>query len=259
MQYLPFLDAIPLWGIYLLTVGLFMLVVEGGYRVSQVMQHRSPDKAESGVGTMAAAMLALLGFLLAFVSSTALNISIGRRDLVTAEANAIGTTYLRAGYLPPAMSESARDLLREYLDSRLVALDREQTLAAITRSEEIQGELWAQAEQLAIDAPTPVTSLYISSLNDVIDLHTLRINQTFVYGVPNMIIIGLYLIGMLTLAMVGLHAGYSERRNLVAIFALILILATVYLLIFDLDRGQSGMVRVPQQALFDLQRQIGSP
>ena len=61
---------------------------------------------------------------------------------------------------------------------------------------------------------------------------------------------------VLALVLVGLHAGYAEKRNPVALFVFVLILAVVFVLIVDLGYGQAGLFRVSNQALFDLQRQL---
>jgi hypothetical protein len=73
----------------------------------------------------------------------------GRRQAVVVEANAIGTTYLRAQFLPePQRSRSLR-LLRGYTDARLVlsAADIETAPfdAAVSKSRDIQRSLWADA------------------------------------------------------------------------------------------------------------------
>jgi hypothetical protein len=51
--------------------------------------------------------------------------------------------------------------------------------------------------------------------------------------------------------LVGMGSAYRENRNHIA-----LILSVVFLLIVDLDRSQDGLLRVPQQALLDLQSQL---
>ena len=63
----------------------------------------------------------------------------------------------------------------------------------------------------------------------------------------------------LALALVGLHAGYAEKRNPLAILAFVLTLSVVFLLIVDLSRGQEGLLTVSQQALIDLQLQVSLP
>jgi len=175
---------------------------------------------------------------------------------VVAEANAIGTTYLRAGYLPDPYGSESRQLLRDYVDQRLAALDRAKLAQALARSEEIHSELWTRAETLAKEDSSPTLALYIASLNEVIDLHTDRVHVELVSRVPWAIVLGLFLMAVLALGQVGLHAGYAEKRNPVALIAFVLSLSVVFLLIVDLSRGQSGLLRVSQQALIDLQRQL---
>lgn len=254
-----FFDLLPLWAIFLLTVVVFFLAAAGGYQLSKVMQRRSPDRAEGMVGALNGATLGLLAFLLAFVTGSALNNFAARRQAVVSEANAIGTTYLRAGYLTEPYGTESRQLLREYLAQRLAAVDINQTTQAIARSEEIQNELWSRAEQLAKESPSPTTALYISSLNEVIDLHTERINVALVTRLPLSILRLLYLMAILALVLVGLHAGYGEKWNPIALGAFVLTLAVVFLLIADLRLGQSGVLQVSYQSMIDLQRQIGAP
>lgn len=250
------LQILPMWMLYILVVVLLLLAAEAGYQLSKYMQRRAPDRAESSVGALSGATLGLLAFLLAFVTGSAVNSFSARRQAVVAEANAIGTTYLRAGYLADPYSVESRELLREYVDQRLAALDLDKTAQALARSEEIHGDLWSRAETLAAESPTPITGLYVSALNEVIDLHTERVNVELVARTPWVIVIGLFIMALLALLLVGIHAGYSERRNPLALMAFVLTLAVVFILIIDLGRNQTGFLTVSQQAMVDLQRSI---
>lgn len=127
---------------------------------------------------MVGSILGLLAFLLAFTFGLAAARFEARRQTVLEEANAIGTTYLRARLLPdPERTESAK-LLREYVDVRLPDSRQKNTsqaiTQAITRSEELQEQLWSQAIAAAEKKPTVVTGLFVQSLNEVIDLHAKR-------------------------------------------------------------------------------------
>ena len=134
---LHLLDTVPLWALYIGSVVILLLASEVGYRLSKTMQRRRPDKAEASVGALSGATLALLAFLLAFVTSTAVNSLAARRQSLIDEANAVGTAYLRAGYLAEPTATESRQLLREYVDQRLAARDRTRVAQAISRSEEI--------------------------------------------------------------------------------------------------------------------------
>jgi hypothetical protein len=255
---LQFLDLIPLWVVYVLAVVALLLASEIGFRLSHVMQRYRPDQAEASVSALNGATLALVAFLLAFVTSAAVNNFANRRQAVVAEANAIGTTYLRAGYLPEPDAEESRQLLREYVDLR-IALNRDNLAQTITRSEEIQNDLWSRAETLAKEDSSPTLALYISSLNEVIDLQTERINVGLVARIPWTLVYGLFFMALLSLGLIGLHAGYVDKRNPIALLFFVLIMSVVFLLIVDLGRSDEGLLKVSQQAMLDLQRQLNVP
>lgn len=252
------LDNLPLWGIYVLTVIVLLLSEESGFRLGNFSQKRRPDQAETSVSTMVGASLAFLSFFLALTTNSAVNIFNQRRTLVIAEANAIGTTYLRAEYLEETISVQSRRLLQEYVDVRLSARNPDNLASALSRTEEIHKELWSMAVESARNNPSPVTSLYITSLNEMIDIHTLRVNASLVYRVPPPILLGIYIIAMLAMGLVGLQISYTGRRNVIALVIMVSILSLVFLLISDLERSQSGLIQISSRSLLDLQQQLQS-
>jgi hypothetical protein len=66
-----------------------------------------------------AATLTLLGLIIGFSFSMAISRYDLRKTYEEAEANAIGTEYVRAGLLPAADAAGVRALLRKYLDLRI--------------------------------------------------------------------------------------------------------------------------------------------
>jgi hypothetical protein len=104
-------------------------------------------------------------------------------------------------------------LRSDYLNLRLEVIDPAKTKAAVARSEKIQGELWMLAEELAREAPLPTVSLYTLSVNQVMDLHTERLNAELGFQVPLPIIFGLLGISVLTLLLIGINDGYHECNN----------------------------------------------
>jgi hypothetical protein len=107
------LDSLPLWGVYLVTVLLSLLAIELGYQLGRIWQRRSHVEKEGPVGALSGATLGLLAFLLAFIIGMAMTRFDARRLLVVDEANAIGTTFLRAGFLDEPIRGESRALLRE--------------------------------------------------------------------------------------------------------------------------------------------------
>jgi hypothetical protein len=251
-------DKLPPWSIFFLTAILLLLAFEAGLRLGKFIQLRWPDKYEAGVGTKVGAALTILALLLAFVINFSITIFNERRQLVVSEANAIGTAYLRAGYLSEPYKTESRRLIRDYLNLRLEVIDKVKGEGAITHSVQIQDELWRTAEEMAIDTPTPTIALYISSLNDIIDLDTERLNAEIGFRVPLPIIAGLLGVCVMTMLLLGINDGYHERSNRIALLVLVIILAGIFLLFIGLDRSNSGLIRIPVKPLIDLQLRLST-
>jgi hypothetical protein len=246
-------DNLPLWAVYLLTIGLGLLAVELGFRFGKYWKERHPDEQESHIGAMIAATLGLWAFLLAFLVGIATNRYDARRALVLDEANSIGTTYLRAGYLPEPDASQSRELLREYAGERLKLVELNTHTAARQRSEEIHSLLWAIAQELAVTQPAnELLALYVDSLNQTIDLHSSRVTALTAARIPFTIYIGMYMVAMLGLLMLGFQSGINGKRNLIVTLVLILIFSGVMLLIIDMDRSWEGLLRVSQQPMIDV-------
>jgi len=251
------LDAIPLWLILPITVICGLLSVELGYRLARYQQRRSKGEKESPVGSMAGATLGLLAFMMAFTFGLASSRNENRRQAVLSEANAIGTTYLRAAMLPEPMRTDAKNLLREYVDVRIAGVQQPGRLdEALAKSEELHQRLWTVAVAAAEKERTPMTSLFIQSLNQVIDMHASRVMAGLQSRVPSVIWIVLDLLAILAMVMMGYHAGLANNKRSIAIIALIVGFSSVLFLITDLDRPGQGLLQASQQAMVDLRRSM---
>jgi hypothetical protein len=251
------LDSLPLWGLFGATVAVILLSVEGGYRLGWFRRLRSEQEKEGPVGAMVAATLALLGFLLAFTFGLAASRFEARRQVLLDEVNAIGTVYLRAGLLAEVPRAETRKLLREYVDARLEGVQPGKVEQAVRRSEELHGQLWAQAVAVGVKEPGSIMAgLFIQSLNELIDLHSRRLLVGLRSRIPGIIWAALYLVTILTMAAVGYHAGLTRTSRSPAVLALALTFAAVMILIADLDRPQEGLLQVSQQAMIDLRNTV---
>src|SRR5215831_995347 len=121
MQTLGPIDALPLWALFIVILLVVLLSVEFGYRLGKYRRGRREEEKEAPLGTMVGATLGLFAFILAFTFGLAATRFDAGRQVLLDEANAIGTTYLRAGMLPE-QREEIRTLLRNYVDTRLKAV-----------------------------------------------------------------------------------------------------------------------------------------
>lgn len=250
------LDPFPLWTIFPITVAIALVAVELGYRLARYRQKRSLEEKESPVGAMVGATLGLLAFMLAFTFGLAGSRFEDRRQILLSEANAIGTTYLRAAMLPAPMNVEARNLLREYTDVRLEGVQPDKFAQAVAKSEELHGRLWSVAVAATEKDRSDITGLFVQSLNEVIDLHATRLMAGVRSRVPSIIWIVLYLLAFISLLMMGYHTRLTGSRRSLAVVALVLGFSSVLYLIADLDRPGQGMLRVSQQSMIDLRRSM---
>ena len=253
-------DVLPVWAVYLVLVLGGLLAVELGYRLGCSRRRRAPNEPSQPVATMVGATLALLAFLLVFLIGMTHDRFENRRRLVLAEATAIETTYLRAGYLAEPDRTDVRRLLRDYVDVHLEAAHNARRLdATLSRSQAIHTQLWDRAEALArAQGASVMAALFVDAVNTVIAVHTER-TIAVETRVPISIWLALWFMATLSLLLVGFHNGLLASRSVVAVVALVLVFAAVVILMVDLDRPQDGLLQVSQQALIDVQQRISAP
>ena len=254
------LDLRTPWIAGLLVLALLLVAVQIGFLAGR--RARKRDKSEGGaeLGIIQGAVLGLLGLLLAFTYSFVASRYDARRQAVVQEANALGTSWLRAGLLPEPGRSELRQALRDYLRSRLVAdevfSDPKRLAAAIAGSERLQARLWPTAVKRLEGRPsTPADALLLQSLNELIDLHAVRLAAGR-DRLPGPILFMVGLVAVISVGVTGFTAGLNDRRNVVLTTTLAVLIAAVTFVILDLDRPRGGLIRVSQRSLIELQQSL---
>ena len=257
----PLLDWLPPWLIFVGTVALVLLSIDGGIFLARFRRKRSIQDQEMSVSAIVGATTALLAFLLAFTFGLAASRFDAKRVLLLDEINAIGTTFLRTGLIPEPHGAAVRALLTEYVDIRVeLARHPENAEQLIRRSDELQELMWPHAEALA-EADlrnSPIVSLFVDSLNQMFDMQTKRITVGDFYRMPLAMWIALFSLMVFSMLEVGYLLGLFDHANWLLVLMLSLALSTVILLIADLDRtgGGAGLIKVELQPMIDLQQRI---
>ena len=199
------------------------------------------------------------GFLLATTTALAADRFDARRALVVDEANAIGTTFLRAGYLSEPASTDVRNLLRRYAPLRINVLDPTTYATNLAASKVVRDDIWAQAEAVArSDGDQPVVALFVESLNEAIDIAAGREAALDTGRVPETVVWFLLLGAGLSAGIVGYNGGLKHRRGVVGAAVLIVLLGAALTFVIDLDRPRDGLLRVSQEPLETLIDEMGS-
>jgi hypothetical protein len=246
--------------------GLFILLLllaslEIGVQVGKlVARHHSPSDGEkSSTNFATAGMMGLLAFLLGMSLSMASDRYHQRRDSVLAEANAIGTVWLRATIGTMAgEADALHRLLRDYTEVRIATVigssdpgKSDERLQA--RTNELQSEMWTIARGVAERSPTPISGLLLSSLNEMIDL-SLTNRRNFQTHVPSYILRLLLTVSILAVGAVGYGFGLVGSRQPVLSVLLLSVWTVAIVLIIDIDRPQTGEVRIdPAPLVWTLQ------
>ena len=247
------------WAFAILVSTVLLGLTELGYRIGLRLFSAHDEARRSQIGGVQGAILGLLGLLLGFTFSMAVNRYELRRDLVLKEANTIGTTWLRASLLPEAQSGPVKSLLRRYVDVRIrtqSASDDAQRLAdGLRQSAEIESELWQHTEAAAKTAPTPITATFIVALNEMIDTDAERVtaSRNTIPGAVWTLLIIVAAVGCLTSAY---GSGAQGARSAFTSFLLPLLITIAIVLIFDLMHTHEGVVSISQQPMLDLRRSM---
>lgn len=250
------IDFLPIWALFLTTVIGLMIVMEAGYRLGSISHRRSEDEKESPVSAISASTLGLLAFMLALTFGIVTERFDARKTLVREEANAIGTTYLRTDFLPEPERSESRKLLREYLDSRLQATlkgDLSKFREVTTQARQFQRKLWDMAVANARkDMNSDIGALYVESLNEVINIHALRVSVSVQARIPGVIWMVLYVLVLFGMISIGYQTGIAGSRRSLAALVLAVSFALVLSMVIMLDRPLGeGSVKVSQQPLIN--------
>jgi hypothetical protein len=238
-----------------MAVGLLM-VYEVAFRVGRHRREEVRDAKKSQADVAVAALLALLGLMLAFSFDIGADRFDKRKALVLDEANAIATTYLRAEMVPAPYDQRIQALLQQYVRVRQGLRSQEDLDHAMQESAALHRELWANAIAVARATPSPITALLIDSLNRVIDLHEARVTVGLFQRIPPAIFASLYLVALLAMGMVGVRAGLDRYRGLAPAFLLVASIICVLALIASLDDPVSRLFDISNHAMTDTQHMM---
>ena len=239
-----------------------LIVVLTASEIGRWLGLRARDRGGDSVATLESAVLGLLALMLGFTFAMALSRFEDRRDAILHEANAIGTTALRARLLPAPHNAEAVKLLRDYVQIRLDLTQRipspTELNAAITRSNAIQEGLWQQARAVAaVDEGLVPTGLFIQSLNEMIDKQEERLTAVR-NRIPNIVLAALYAVAAIAAAFAGYANGLGARPSRIPVYVIIILICGVILLIQDLDRPGTGFITVSQQPMIDTAASIAA-
>ena len=249
----------PFWAIFIGTLLVALLAVEGGYSWAKYRRLRSAKERErekeAAVGAMVGTALGLLALLLAFTFAKAADHYHARRVALFDEASAIRTMYSRTALIADPQRTETRRILRAYVEGRLVWAGSDKTPAA-PASNELLDQLSARAMAVWEKNPSPqVVSLIVGGANDVVRLNAERVEVNR-GRIPGAVWAVLYIIAALSLGAMGYHCGVAGTTRSPVMLGVGIVFSLVIVLIVDLDRPGDGWIVVPQDAMTDVRNEL---
>jgi hypothetical protein len=247
-------------------LGLVLFVVVFGTTalglvLGHFLRHRSEHLREP-FGVLQAALLGLVGLVLAFGLALAVGRYEARRAAVVDDANAIGTTYLRAQTLREPIRTQSLQLLVRYTDTSIrlshSVPGSPKARLAVADGAKLQRQLWGLAGQALDDEPVAsAPRLYVETLNEMIDQQTVRVS-----GLNNRVpgaVLGVEVVfAAVALGLLAFYLAILGRGVLPVLLAAGLIWFLL-LVSFDLDRPTRGLIRIPDTPLTALRASMELP
>ena len=241
---------------FLLSLVILWLSARAGVALHRRRPLRDDEREDFGI--VQTATLTLLALIIGFSFSMAISRYDERKNYEEAEANAIGTEYVRAGLLPAADAAAIRSQLRKYLDLRILFYQtrNQAKLRQIDAdTAQLQAEMWTTVQNPALAQPTPVIALAVEGMNDV--LNSQGYTQAAWWNrIPASAWNFMIAMAICSNVLVGYGARGARSKSLLLIMPLVFSIS--FFLISDIDSPRSGFIRVVPQNLVSLSQSLAN-
>jgi len=205
------------------------------------------EEERNDLSLVVGATLTLLGLLIGFAFSMAVSRYDQRKNYEEAEANAIGTEYLRVGLMPDNAAANARGALKRYLDLRIqhyLTTDQGELARIGAERAKLEADLWAAMRSQSEASPTAITMLVAWGLNDVFN----STDATAAAWLDRIPVPAWWLLALIALG-ANVTLGFGAKRFNALLLVVPLAAAVSFFLIADIDSPRGGVVKVAPENL----------
>jgi hypothetical protein len=240
-------------------VSLILLRISGWIGVSFRKWRNLEENEREDFGTVQAATLTLLGLIIGFTFSMAVNRYDQRKNYEEEEANAIGTEYVRAELLSAVDASRIKALLQRYLDQRILfyqTRDNRELQKVDAATVQLQADLWS-AVRASVAQPTPLSGVIVSGMNDV--LNSQGYTQAAWWNrIPVAAWCLMVSIAFCSSVLVG-YGAHRAKGQAFLFFVLPIVVSIAFFLIADIDSPRRGLIHVSPQNLLSLSQSLHTP
>jgi hypothetical protein len=252
------MNQIVRYPLLVLALGLVTLWLSAKIGASFRKRRRNAEETErEDFSIVVAGTMTLLALIIGFSFSMASSRYDQRRNLEESEANAIGTEYFRADFLPASDAARVRTPLRSYLDQPIIFYEtrndrmlRQNDVATA----QLEADLWSAVQVPAAAQPTPVITVAVTGMNDVLNSRGYT-QAAWLNRIP----IAAWGLMIVMAICCNLLIGYGVRRGeakAILLLVLPLIVSIAFSLIANIDSPRVGLVRVHPENLTSLSQSL---
>ncbi|MES1227295.1 MAG: DUF4239 domain-containing protein [Armatimonadota bacterium] len=229
-----------------------------GHRIGRRRYQQDAVGEELPTAVFDAAVMSLLGLLIAFTFANAYSRFEKRRDLIVQEYNAIGTAYARLQLLPLEQQAALRHKFREYVNTRyqlwMLRPNQNAAMADFKRSEELEKEIWADAVDATKNDTADARKLLLPALNDMISFTTTR--EIMTQSHPPLLVFGLlFFLSLVAAWTIGFGMGNCIKPSYLHAIGFATVVALALYVIFEIEYPRYGIVTL--DAPHELLKQLG--
>lgn len=239
--------------VLLVSALVLLLAVRLGVAAQRLRPLQADERDDFDV--VLGATLTLLALIIGFTFSMAVSRYDQRKNYEEAEANAIGTEYLRLDFLPATSTITAKSLLAEYLHQRIEFYqepDDDRLALLMARAAQLEAGLWSLVRSATAAQPTAVLGLTASGMNDVFNSADYT-EAAWHNRIPQ----GAWLLLAAIAMFCGALIGYGARTRTLPFAVLPLLVSVAFFLIADIDTPRHGLIRVTPDNLHRLEASLG--
>lgn len=256
------IDVLPAWALFFISVGLVLGSAEIGYRVGRAIRGTDDCEREEPASSISGVVLGLLAFILAFTFSMVSERYDNKKSLVREEANAIRTAWRRSDFLAEPDRARSKELLQNYVASRVAVAQEDPedmglVKATIDEAVRTQKQLWDLAlTNGRLDMNSDIGALYVESINELANVHALRVGVGINARIPTTLWIVLIILLALSMIGLGYYTAIADSRRSRVTTVLAIAFSMVFALIAALDRPGNRFMPVNQDALINLMSEM---
>jgi hypothetical protein len=238
---------LPAWQSALALAAAMLATYTLGWRLGR----RWPRMGTVPLSQLDRATLAILGLLLAFTFSFAMTEHSVRRQRAIEDASAIGNFYRCAGLLDEPLRGRLQNLVRRYLERRVMLAYAPDKEAALARELPIISQMHLEMQGLvreAVAQKSPVTTPLVNDLNDVASSNAARLAAVH-HRLPWSILLLLSVAATGSVFMIGVEQAAVGERNLVQIVLFVVLVSLVVWATLDFNQPGPGAITANQEPL----------